>query len=136
MVSAATSFFAIHGSPIVRAFFIPVCSLILLSPFVGTVLELSGLGTLVYPWIPSSSTFLRLFFVYLVLVVNTRIWRSGSVDVQLRDGSKRVALLPYWFPVVGHFTGILLLGERFFRSLRFVPYTPCVAKAKLICRQR
>lgn len=125
MASLRHLFFAVYASNgLIRVLFLPLCYLLLLSPFLALVGYYFGVGKRLrndyldgLSWIDLLPQ-ITLSAVFLLLP--TRLISGFKDAAKSKDGGKRrVQSLPYWIPGLQNFFSIVSGGEKWAKSVRY-----------------
>ncbi|KAF2026660.1 hypothetical protein EK21DRAFT_103098 [Setomelanomma holmii] len=124
MASLRTLFLGVHASNgAIKVLFLPVCYVLLLSPFLTLAGYYFGLGQKVSTYVPDDFSLFDLLpqitLLAVFLLLPTRLLSARSDVGASKDGGKRrVQSLPYWIPGVRHFSSIIFGGERWLKDIR------------------
>lgn len=130
MASLKGLFLGVYTSNrIIRAAFLPICYLLLLSPFLFIVTYYSRLGQQLAGFIPHDFSVFDILPQVVLLVVflllPTRLLSSSNDAAKSKDGgTRRVQSLPYWIPGVRHLGSITFGGEGWMKGVRSVDGKP------------
>ncbi|KAH7087817.1 hypothetical protein FB567DRAFT_354675 [Paraphoma chrysanthemicola] len=124
MASLRTLFLGVHASNrAIRVLFLPVCYVLLLTPFLTLAGYYFGLGQKLSAHVPEDFSWFDLIpqaaLSAVFLLLPTRLFSARSDVGPSKDGGKRrVQSLPYWIPGVRHFWSIGFGGERWLKGVR------------------
>jgi hypothetical protein len=124
MSSLRTLFLAVHASnTAIRVLFLPVCYVLLLSPFLTLAGWYFGLGDTLSAYVPEDLSWTDLLpqivlSTVFVLLPTRLLSGRGGVSKSKDGGKRRVQLLPYWIPGFRHFWSIVTGGDSWLRGLR------------------
>ncbi|KAF2205808.1 hypothetical protein GQ43DRAFT_477048 [Delitschia confertaspora ATCC 74209] len=114
----------------IRWLFLPLCYLLLTSPFLYIILRRYSLYTPFLEAIPKHWTtpdILPQVFVSLIaFCLATRVI-SGKNLCSANGGQRRVQLIPYWVPGLRHLGNVVSGGERWFKRVRDTSITDVFA---------
>ncbi|KAF2742256.1 hypothetical protein M011DRAFT_453519 [Sporormia fimetaria CBS 119925] len=121
MVSSKTVFLGVYTSGgLLTWLFLPLCYLLLLSPFVLLALRYTDFDQRVLHYIPdvarTPDVWAQVLIAFVAVALATRFLsaRHGARD----ERPRRVQLLPYWIPGVRHWGNVVLQGENWLKSVR------------------
>ncbi|OAL51064.1 hypothetical protein IQ07DRAFT_610966 [Pyrenochaeta sp. DS3sAY3a] len=123
MASLRTLFLGVYASnAIIRALFLPLCHLALLSPFFLALAWYFGLGQVTensiladYSWFDILP---HIVLTSVFLLLPTRLISGSAPGKSKNGGKRRVQLLPYWIPGVRHFWSLVFGGEKWLSNVR------------------
>jgi hypothetical protein len=122
MASLRTLFLGVYASNgVIRALFLPICYVLLLSPFLTLLGYYLGFGRTLRQYLPLPKEFAwfdllpQVVICTVVVFLPTRLL-SGSKSKD--GGQRRVQSLPYWIPGFKHFWSIVSGGESWLKSVR------------------
>jgi hypothetical protein len=124
MTSLRTLFLGVYASSAaIRALFLPVCYVMLLSPFITLVGYYLGFGRTLKAYVPEDFSWTDLLpqiaLSTVFLLLPTRVISGSRGASKSKDGGqKRVQSLPYWIPGFRHFWSIISGGEAWLKSVR------------------
>ena len=133
MASLRTLFLGVHASNrVIRVLFLPVCYVLLLTPFLTLAGYYFGLGQKVSAYVPDDFSWFDLLpqiaLSAVFLLLPTRLFSARSDVGPSKDGGKRrVQSLPYWIPGVRHFWSVIFGGERWLNGVRWVAFCAYLA---------
>jgi hypothetical protein len=124
MASLRTLFLGVYASnATIRVLFLPVCYVLLLSPFITLAGWYFGLGHTLSAYVPEDLSWTDLLpqivlsTVFVLLptrLLSGKVGASKSTD----GGKRRVQLLQYWIPGFRHFWSMATGGDRWLSGLR------------------
>ncbi|KAH7386979.1 hypothetical protein DE146DRAFT_666237 [Phaeosphaeria sp. MPI-PUGE-AT-0046c] len=120
MASLRTLFLGVYASNgVIRALFLPICYILLLSPFLTLLGYYLGFGRTLRTYLPEDLAWTDLLpqvvLCTVVVFLPTRLL-SGSKSKD--GGQRRVQSLPYWIPGFKHFWSIVTGGESWLKGVR------------------
>lgn len=124
MASSRTLFLAVYASNgIIRVLFLPVCYVLLLSPFLTLFGYYFGLGQVLRNYIPKDFSLIDLLpqiaLSAVFVLLPTRFLSGYRNASSSQNGRKRrIQSLPYWIPGLRHFTSIVFGGEEWLKGIR------------------
>jgi hypothetical protein len=124
MASLKGLFLGVYASNgIVRAIFLPLWYLMLLSPFGIVIGYFYGLGQALQNLVPEDFAWFDLLpqvaLSAVFLLLPTRLLSGSGDGGKSKDGkNKRVPSLPYWIPGVQHLGSIVSGGEQWLKGIR------------------
>ncbi|KAF2823634.1 hypothetical protein CC86DRAFT_327439 [Ophiobolus disseminans] len=124
MGSLRTLFLGVYASnALIRVLFLPLCYVLLLSPFLTVAAYFLGFGKTLRAYVPEDFSWTDLLpqivLATVFLLLPTRLL-SGSGNASKADNGRkrRVQSLPYWIPGFRHFWSITLGGEKWLKGVR------------------
>jgi hypothetical protein len=124
MASLRTLFLGVYTSnAAIRVLFLPICYVMLLSPFLTLLGYYLGFGRTLKAYIPEDFSWtdllpqIALSTVFLLLPTRLLSGRAGASKSK-DGGQKRVQSLPYWIPGFRHFWSIISGGEAWLKGVR------------------
>ncbi|KAF1850998.1 uncharacterized protein K460DRAFT_271331 [Cucurbitaria berberidis CBS 394.84] len=132
MSSLRTLFLGVYASSgIIRVLFLPLCYLLLSTPFTLVIAWYFGFVQTLQTFIPEEFTWIDLLpqitLSAVFLLLPTRLLSSSRDGVKNKDGKRRVQSLPYWIPGVRHFGSVIFGGEGWMKSIRESSITSIIA---------
>jgi hypothetical protein len=124
MASLRTLFLSVYTSNgAIRALFLPICYVLLLTPFLTLVVYFLGFGQTLRAHIPEDFSWTDLLpqivLSAVFLLLPTRLLSgSGGASKSKDAGKRRVQPLPYWIPGFRHFWSIAFGGDTWLRGVR------------------
>jgi hypothetical protein len=124
MASLRTLFLGVYASnPVIRVLFLPVCYVLLLSPFLTLAGYYLGFGRTLKAYVPEDLSWTDLLpqialSTVFVLLPTRLLSGSGGASKSKNGGKRRVQALPYWIPGFRHFWSIVSGGDRWTKSVR------------------
>ncbi|KAG9195967.1 hypothetical protein G6011_01088 [Alternaria panax] len=123
MGSLRTLFVSVYASDgIIRTFFLPLCYLVLFSPFLLALAWYLSFGGIVQNVIPEDFSWFDLLPTFAIsavfVLLPTRLLSNSGKVVKSQDGKRRVQSLPYWIPGVRHLWSIAFGGEKWLSGVR------------------
>jgi hypothetical protein len=124
MASLRTLFLGVYSSNgAIRVLFLPLCYVLLLSPFLTLAGYYFGFGQILKAYIPEDFSWTDLLpqvaLSAVFLLLPTRLLSGSGDSSKNKDGGqRRVQSLPYWIPGFRHFWSIVLGGEKWLTGVR------------------
>jgi hypothetical protein len=124
MASLKTLFLGVYASNgVIRATFLPLCYILLLSPFLAVVAYYYGVEQTLRNLVPEDFSWFDILPLVALSAVSvllpTRLLSAAGDAGKSKDGGKRrVQPLPYWIPFFRHFGSIVFGGEEWLKSVR------------------
>ncbi|KAF1915336.1 hypothetical protein BDU57DRAFT_270051 [Ampelomyces quisqualis] len=124
MASLRTLFLGVYASnAAIRLMFLPICYVLLLSPFLTLAGYYLGFGQTFSAYVPEDFSWTDLLpqvvLSTVFLLLPTRLLSASGVASKTKDGGKRlVQSLPYWIPGFRHFWSIISGGEIWLNGVR------------------
>ncbi|KAF2272299.1 uncharacterized protein EI97DRAFT_406550 [Westerdykella ornata] len=132
MISSKTLFLGVHTSNgIIRNLFLPLCHLLLFSPFALLALRHYRLDQQILEHVPEDyktpDIWPQVFIAIIAVLLATRIISGSNSGLGKIDGKRRVQLLPFWIPGFRHWGNLVFGGETWLKSVRETSITNVVA---------
>lgn len=132
MSSLRTLFLGVHASSwLIRALFLPLWYVALLSPFILAVAWYLGLGKAFHRFIPEDFSWFdilpQIAILSVFMLLPTRLLSTSGASSVSRDGKRRIQSLPYWIPWIRNLTSVVFGGETWLRSARDSSITSVIA---------
>jgi hypothetical protein len=124
MASLRTLFMGVYASnATIRVLFLPVCYVLLLSPFLTLAGYYLGFGRTLRAYVPEDLSWTDLLpqialSTVFILLPTRLLSGSGGASKSKDGGKRRVQSLPYWIPGFRHFWSIVSGGDRWTKSVR------------------
>jgi hypothetical protein len=124
MASLRTLFLGVYTSnAAIRVLFLPVCYVLLLTPFFALAGYFFGFGQSIEAYVPEDFAWTDLLpqvaLSAVFLLLPTRLLSGWTNAGKSNDGGKRrVQSLPYWIPGFRNFWSIVSGGERWLKGVR------------------
>jgi hypothetical protein len=124
MGSLRTLFLGIYTSnAVIRVLFLPICYVLLFSPFLTLAGWYFGLGQTLKAYVPEDFSWTDLLpqialFTVVLLLPTRLLSASGGAGKSKDEGKRRVQSLPYWIPGFRHFWSIISGGEAWLKGVR------------------
>ena len=121
-----TLFLGVHTSNgIVKALFLPVSYVTLLSPFILAVAWYLGVGQTLQAYLSEDFSLFdilpQIALSAVFILLPTRLLSTSKDAPKGVDGGKRkVQALPYWIPGARHLGNLVLGGDQWLKSVRLV----------------
>ncbi|CAO2649481.1 Nn.00g068660.m01.CDS01 [Neocucurbitaria sp. VM-36] len=117
---------------IIRMLFLPLCYLLLLSPFILAVAWYFGFDQTLQNYLPAHFSWLDLLpqicLSAVFLLLPTRLISGfGGAGKSKNERKRRVQSLPYWLPGLRNLDSIVLDGDRWLKSIRESSITSIIA---------
>jgi hypothetical protein len=126
MGSLRALFLSVYASnEAIRALFLPLCYVLLLSPFMILVVYFTSLRRTFNAYLPRdfypTNVLAPIVLSAVFLLLPTRLLSGYGGASMSKDGSKRrVQSLPYWIPGFRHFWSVAIEGDAWLKGVRWV----------------
>jgi hypothetical protein len=126
MPSLKTLFLGVYASNgVIKALFLPICYVLLLSPFLTLAVYFLGFGQTFKAYIPGNFSWTDLLpqitLSAVFLLLPTRLLSGFGGASKSKDESKnKVQTLPYWIPGFRHFWSVAFGGDTWLKGVRLV----------------
>ena len=127
MGSLRTTFLGVYASNgIIRVLFLPLCYLLLLSPFILAAAWYFGFDQTLQNYMPDNLSWfdllprITLSAVFVILPTRLLSGFGGDGGKSKNGGKRRVQPLPYWLPGFRNLDSIVLDGDRWLKIIRCI----------------
>jgi len=107
----------------IRVLFLPLCYLLLASPFllvVGRYFQIdSKISSALSTERSNTDILLQLFVGLVAFCLPTRILSGRNWDRDHNEGKRRVQQMPYWIPSLRHWGNVVFFLEGFLKAVRY-----------------
>ncbi|KAL5121614.1 hypothetical protein ACEQ8H_000300 [Pleosporales sp. CAS-2024a] len=122
MGSLRTLFLGVYASnAVIRILFLPICYILLLSPFATLAVYYLGFGERLQSLVVEDFSWVDLLpqiaLLTVVVLLPTRLLSSSGGTSKSDDGKRRVGSLPYWILGFRHFWNIATSGEAWLKGV-------------------
>lgn len=124
MASLRTLFLGVYASnAVIRVLFLPLCYVLLCSPFLTLAAYYLGFGRTLRAYLPEDLSWTdrlpQIVLSTVFILLPTRLLSgSGYATKSDNGGKRRVQSLPYWIPGARHFWSLVAGGERWLKGIR------------------
>lgn len=118
-------FLAVYASnSIIRMLFLPLCYLLLSSPFLLVLVRYYGLDSKLFDNVGRDKSVkeiaLQVFVGLVAASLPTRYFSGKDWNTVQDGGTRRVQQVPYWIPQVRHWGSVVFGGEGWLNKVRYV----------------
>ncbi|KAF1971817.1 hypothetical protein BU23DRAFT_535965 [Bimuria novae-zelandiae CBS 107.79] len=115
----------------IRVLFLPLCYLLLSSPFVLVFLRYYGFDSKLLAFFGRDRSVkeiaLQFFVGFIAATSITRVFSNNSWERNQNGGRRRVQQVPYWVPGMKHLPGVVFGGEEWLNKVREAVFAPIFA---------
>ncbi|KAK7190047.1 hypothetical protein DPSP01_006344 [Paraphaeosphaeria sporulosa] len=125
-------FLGVYASnSVIRTLFLPLCYLLLSSPFLLVFARYYGFDSRLFEFIGKDKSVkeiaLQVFVGLIAATLPTRILSGKNWNSYQNGGTRRVQQIPYWIPQVRHWGSVVFGGEGWLKKVRDSALAPVVA---------
>lgn len=125
MVSLQTLFLGVHTSnSLIRALFLPLCYILLFSPFTLAAAWYFGYVQSLQDWVSDDFSWFdilpQIALSSVFVLLPTRLLSAYEAGAKSDGGKRRVQLLPYWIPVARNLGSLVFGGKQWLNAVRSV----------------